>query len=751
MELLPHPLFASARILDDCEFSASSQVKVLVRAFLSKLDPALQPFEIHELAYDFLADRRELPSYESCRTAIERLILWALLIRGKSVFTLDRADAFEFIWFVQEPPDSWTCEKAPLRFRNEISNSGLKTITANPKWRPFAKGRLPTEPSSLYKTLTGCSAFFSYLVKASNSLRNPFAELISQVSKTDVGTPPIELTLASSHWAEVLCAAERLAFADPRMHERTVFVVASQAYLNVACSDFFDSTGNVITLGAFVHNEGAWLLRLDSGDITVPNDFIQRYFLRVCNFQGLSPQVEGSHPIISKIIGSGQVTRRTLVKVTNDAVREALRHMKSNGASRAKMQSLHDAYKAWLRSDAPGPKRSRLPAISEVSTDFDEIPRPLFADYLEVIRSDGSVNDHPDTLLYLASCSEAAKPREAYEHAKEYLYGFRNRNTYEAYRKYIERLLLWTFIIKRKPIYELSEIDLHEFNEFCKAPPKDWIRTSHEQRFTKVRAGSYSRGAVLTVTNLNWRPFWIAGKYGENLKDLSYHSSIENSAGQLTVVRDFFDFLLSKRVIDYNPLLNLDSFAHYSHRRRASPKVQQGASEAEFQKVLEGAFTLLKGWDLLKMLFLIYTVNELKLSRSDIKSFGNLLNFDCFDVSNGAWTASLPGKKGTQSSVLVSSRYVQEVLLPYRMFLQENNVFPIDRCPLFSGRVIGVAVSDSWVSRLLIEVCQAAADDMQRSGESANFTATVRSITIRNLANSCKPSEYRFKEALHLM
>lgn len=751
MELLPHPLFASARILDDCEFSASSQVKVLATAFLSNLDPALQPFEVHELAYDFLADRRELPSYESCRTAIERLILWALLVRGKSVFTLDRADAFEFIWFVQEPPDSWICEKAPLRFRNEISNSGLKTITPNPKWRPFAKGRLPTEPSSLYKTLTGCSAFFAYLVKTSNALRNPFAELISQVSKTEVATPLIELTLASNHWAEILSAAERLAVADPRMHERTVFVVAAQAYLNVACSDFFDSKGNIITLDAFVHNEDTWLLRLDSGDITVPDDFIQRYLLRVCDFQGLYPQIEGSRPIISRIIGSGQVSRRTLVKITKDAVREALRHMESNGASRAKMQSLHDAYKVWLYSVAPGPKRSQPPAISEVPPDFDEIPRPLFADYLEVIRSDGSVNDHPDTLLYLASCSEAAKPREAYEHAKEYLYGFRNRNTYEAYRKYVERLLLWTYIIKRKPIYELSEIDLHEFNEFCKAPPKDWIRTSYERRFTKVRAGSYSRGAVLTVTNLNWRPFWIAGKCGEGLKDLPYHSSIENSAGQFTVARSFFDFLLSKRAVDYNPLLNLDSFAHYSHRRRATPKVQQGASEAEFQKVIDGAFTLLKGWDLLKMLFLIYTVNELKLSRSDIKSFGSLLRFDCLDVRNGAWTASLPGKKGTRRSLLVSSRYVQEVFLPYRMFLQKNNVSPIGRCPLFSGRVIGVAVSDSWVSKLLVEVCRAAAEDMQCSGESAHFTATVRNITIRILANSCKPSEYRFKEALHFM
>lgn len=749
MELLPHPLFASARILDDCEFSAFSQVNVLVTVFLSKLDPALQPLEIHELAYDFLADRRELPSYESCRTAIERLILWALLIRGKSVFSLDRSDAFEFIWFVQEPPDSWLCEKAPLRFRNEISNSGFKTITPNPKWRPFAKGRLPTEPSSLYKTLTGCSAFFAYLVKGSNSLRNPFSELLSQVSKADVVSPPIELTMASSHWVEVLSAAERLAVVDPIMHERTVFVVAAQAYLNVACSDFFDSEGNIITLGDFVRNEGAWLLTLDSGDITIPNEFIQLYFLRICDFQGVDPQLEGSHPIISKIRGGGQVTRRTLVKITKDAVCEALRYMESNGASQAEMQSLHEAYKLWLHSDAPQPNRSRLPVISEVSPDFDELPRPLFADYLELIRSDGSVNDHPDTLLYLASCPEAAKPREAYEHAKKYLHGFRNRNTYEAYRKYVERLLLWTYIIKRKPIYELSEVDLHEFNEFCKAPPKDWIRTSYEQRFTKVRAGSCSRGAVLTATNLNWRPFWIAGKCGESLKDFSYHSSIENSAGQLTVTRNFFDFLLSKQAIDYNPLLNLASFAHYSHRRQASPKLQQGASEAEFQKVIDGAFILLKGLDLLRMLFLIYTINELQLSRSDIKLAGSLLRFDCFDESNGAWTASLPGKKGTHRSLLISSGYVQEVLLPYKLFLQKNNVSSIDRCPLFPSRVIGAAISDSWISKLLFEVCRSAAEEMKRNRESAHFTAAVSSITIKALAKSCKPSEYRFKEALH--
>ncbi|HEJ1054393.1 TPA: hypothetical protein SLP05_001931 [Pseudomonas putida] len=751
MELLPHPLFASARILDNCEFSASSQLKVLVRAFLSKLDPALQPFEIHELAYDFLADRRELPSYESCRTAIERLILWALLIRGKSVFSLDRADAFEFIWFVQEPPDSWACEKSPLRFRNEISNSGLKTITANPKWRPFAKGRLPAEPSSLYKTLTECSAFFAYLVKASNSLRNPFAELISQVSKADVDSPPVELAMASNHWAEVLSAAERLAVADPTRHERTVFVVAAQAYLNIACSDFFDSEGYVITLGDFVHNEGAWLLTLDSGDITIPDEFIQFYFLRICDFQGMDPQFQASHPIVSNMRGSGQVTRRTLVKITKIAVREALRYMETNGASRAKVQSLQDAYKLWLHSDAPQPKRSRLPAISELSPGFDKLPRPLFADYLELMRSDGNLDDHPDTLVYLASFPEAANSREVYQHAKEYLYGFRNRITYDAYRKYVERLLLWVYIIKRRPIYELNEVDLHEFNEFCKAPPKDWVRTSYERRFIKIRAGSCSRGGTLTTTNLNWRPFWIPGGCGESLKDFSYHASIENSAGQFSVARGFFDFLLSKQAIDYNPLLNLDSFVHYSHRRQASPKLQQGASEAGFQKVIYGAFILLKGLKLIRMLFIIYTINELQLSRSDIKLAGDSLRFDCFDEINGAWTASLPAKKGTHRLLPVSSGYVQEVLLPYRLFLQKNNVSSIGGCPLFSSRVVGVGISDSWISLLLIEVCRAAAEDMQRSGESAHFTATVRSITIKALANSCKPSEYRFKEALHFM
>lgn len=748
MKLLPQPLFGSARILNDCDFSGYSPATLSARAFLIRFESALQPIETHELAHYFLADRRDWPSYESCRTAIERLILWALLIRKKPLLSLDRSDAFDFIWFLQEPPDSWLCEKAPLRFIKELSSSGLETIVPNPKWRPFAKGRLPTEFPTLYKTLTACSAFYTYLVRTSSAVRNPFAELISQEPRTEVANAPTAPSMVSSDWKEVLSAAERLAIADPIMHERTLFIVAAQAHLKVACSDFFDSEGKVITLRHFVRRGNAWLLRLDSGDITIANEFISLYFRRFCNFRGINLDLGAAEPIVSRIKGYGQVTRRTLVKITKDAVCEALRYMEIHGATQARLKSFSDAYKVWVYSDATQPEIPRLSEIAQISPDAELVPKPLFADYLEVVRSDGGVDDHPDTLLYLASCPEAAMPRKAYEHAKEYLYKYRNRNTYEAYRKYIERLLLWTFLIKGKSLYKLNEMDLHEFNGFCKFPPRAWVRTSFERRFTKVRAGSRSRGPVLTTMNPNWRPFWIDDRHAECQESPPYHSSSETSAGQFTVARSLYDFLLSKKAVEFNPLFSRDSFVSYSHRRRAVPRAQRGASEAVFQKVIAGSFTLLSGWDLRRMLFVIYTVNELRLSRSDIRSIGSLLRFSCFNESDGAWTATLPCAEGALKSLSVSSKYAFEVLLPYKFSLQTNDVSFTDSCPLFVSKISGAVISDRRISQLLSEVCQFAAAEMQRHQENDAFIDAVRSITINALANSCKPSEYRLKKAL---
>ncbi|MBD8824971.1 hypothetical protein [Pseudomonas sp. CFBP 13602] len=50
MKPLPHPLFASARIFDDCEFSGYSPVNASALYFSNKLEAVLQPTETHELA-----------------------------------------------------------------------------------------------------------------------------------------------------------------------------------------------------------------------------------------------------------------------------------------------------------------------------------------------------------------------------------------------------------------------------------------------------------------------------------------------------------------------------------------------------------------------------------------------------------------------------------------------------------------------------------------------------------------------------
>src|SRR5580704_4002415 len=49
-----------------------------------------------------------------------------------------------------------------------------------------------------------------------------------------------------------------------------------------------------------------------------------------------------------------------------------------------------------------------------------------------------------------------------------------NKATFESYRREIERLLQWTWLIKKKSILELKRQDIQEYIEFCLDPPISW-------------------------------------------------------------------------------------------------------------------------------------------------------------------------------------------------------------------------------------------------------------------------------------
>ena len=74
-----------------------------------------------------------------------------------------------------------------------------------------------------------------------------------------------------------------------------------------------------------------------------------------------------------------------------------------------------------------------------------------------------------------------------------------NKATFEAYRREIERLLQWSWLIAKKSILEIKRQDIQDYIEFCLSPPKLWIGTKRAVRFIE-RNGK-------RIANSKWRPF----------------------------------------------------------------------------------------------------------------------------------------------------------------------------------------------------------------------------------------------------
>src|SRR5260221_14789951 len=72
-----------------------------------------------------------------------------------------------------------------------------------------------------------------------------------------------------------------------------------------------------------------------------------------------------------------------------------------------------------------------------------------------------------------------------YYYALMFLYSYRGSlDTFNAYRREIERFVYWCWFVQKKSLLELKRFDIESFIEFCQNPPKQWIGLKSVSRFT---------------------------------------------------------------------------------------------------------------------------------------------------------------------------------------------------------------------------------------------------------------------------
>lgn len=291
------------------------------------------------------------------------------------------------------------------------------------------------------------------------------------------------------------------------------------------------------------------------------------------------------------------------------------------------------------------------------------------------------------------------------QHAADFLscYG-NNTGTYTSYRREVERLLQWSFLIKKKSIRLLERNDFISYVEFCQNPLADWVAEHQAKRFIKTSMGD--------VVNPKWRPF-VSDK--NNRKGLS-SKALE---ALFAITGSFFNFLKEINYVSINPVSGIKQKSQLI-QRTAEKRVVRRLSEIQWSYMVEVAEKMAeKDINHERTLFVIKALFGMYLRISELTASSRwapmMQHF--FRDADGLWWFKTVGKGNKLRQISVSDEML-EALKRYRKSLGLSPLpAPDDKTPLIMSERTSLAISSTRQVRRIVENCfETAISKMRRDG-----------------------------------
>lgn len=111
-------------------------------------------------------------------------------------------------------------------------------------------------------------------------------------------------------------------------------------------------------------------------------------------------------------------------------------------------------------------------------------------------------------------------------------------DTYNTYRRELERFLQWCWLIKSAPLVETSRQDIVDYITFFRNPPRTWFSAVRCRRFLDI-------GGEL-VANSAWRPFVGSPKTSSQ--------SPASVRSMISVLSSYFEYLVQESIVVSNPV-----------------------------------------------------------------------------------------------------------------------------------------------------------------------------------------------------
>ena len=347
-------------LFDDLAHISDSALHTLIKGKHKTLD--------YKYAVAFLKSYKgSSGTFNAYRREIEKLLQWTWQIKEKTIKDLRREDIEEFINFCQKPPKSWIGLKKATRF---IEKEGMRI--PNPEWRPFVvtvsktahrKGDRPAikdfklSTTSVKDVFAILGSFYNYLLQEEYVLMNPVA-LIRQKSKfirKHQGLPKIR-RLSELQWEYVIKTTHEMAQANPKLHERTVFIMTALYAMYLRISELAANTRWVPTMNHFYKDNDSnwWFTTVGKGNkqrqIAVSDVMLaalKRWRKHLSLL--LLPSPADTFFLLPKIKGHGPIASTTYIRdIVQACFDKAITKLNEKGLTE-EAEGLSEATVHWLR------------------------------------------------------------------------------------------------------------------------------------------------------------------------------------------------------------------------------------------------------------------------------------------------------------------------------------------------------------------------------------------------------------------
>lgn len=347
--------------------------------------------------------------------------------------------------------------------------------------------------------------------------------------------------------------------------------------------------------------------------------------------------------------------------------------------------------------------------------------------------------------------------QEDYERAKNFLLSYRGSiDTFNSYRRDIERFLQWCQLIENKTVKQIRRDELERFLDFCQNPPISWIATTIENRFIEKDG--------IKIPNKKWRPFVVKiskteNKAGNKPNKKNYELSEKAFKALFAIVGSFYHYLIQESYTEINPASLIRQKSKYFKKRQTATPIRR-LSELQWGYVIETAEIMAKENSeqyartlfIMNALYGMYLrISELVESKRWSPKMGNFHR-----DADGLWWFLTVGKGNKERRISVSNAMLN-ALKEYRKSLKLTPLpSPNEKTPLFTAQQTNQPLKNTRYIRTLVQSCfdraceRLIADNQQEEADQL-ANATVHWLRHTGISDDVKirPREHVRDDAGH--